>query len=1181
MLLALVVCAAVSVAPAFALRGHVFESSFGKAGSGDGEFSGPSGVAVDEATGDVYVVDKGNGRVEYFTAAGVYVGQFNGSAAPTGQFSAPEGITVDNACFVKKLSGSACLAADPSDGDVYVVDKGHSVIDKFSPEGTYLSQITGTSKNAFEGIEGVATDANGTVWVYEQEVGFVRGVARFSNGAPNVFVSFTETKVEGSFGEPVFAVGCKGVLYEGHVGFEAGVATPVAAFAETGSLLTGSLDSAHSATAAAVEGGTCDVYLDNGTSVERLSPEIPGKEVERFGEEAGAKHLQSGAGLSVSVASEDRVYVTDAAADVVDVFSLEPPGPPTAVNSSVSEVTANSATFRAEVNPHGAASEYHFEYGLCATAESCASSGYETTLPDQPAGSGFEPVDVSAHPQDLKAGEVYHARVTVHNALGSVHGEELTFTAETAGVFELPDGRSWEMVSPPEKHGSKIESDFQGELVIQAAANGDGMTYLTSAPTETDPQGFVTVEEVLSTRSAAGWGSRDIGIPHVEATGQAIEQGGNEFRFFSENLSSALVQPFGGFDPALSEGSSEQTPVLRTNYQNENPSEPCTAGCYHPLVTGCPPPGEECSKTVEENANVPAGTSFSTKSKCPTKIHIICGPEIEGSSPDAKHVLLMSKTALEPGATVEDLYEWNRGDGTLQVASVLPASEGGTPTAATLGRIDRETKRADTVSDDGSLVVFAANKTGRLYARNTVAGETVRLDAVQGGSGAGAAMPIFQTASNDDSKVLFTDGQQLTANSGATSGEPDLYQCEMMLGNSGELGCNLSDLTPANGGEAANVQGVVLGAGQDASHAYLVAKGVLASNHNQAGETPVAGQDNLYASHDGVLSFIAVLSPHDETDWGGSTPSAYALTTRVSPDGQWLAFMSQRQITGYDSRDARSGHSDEEFYLYNAPSEKLVCASCDPTGGRPVGVEVPENAARSLVDKSVWAAGTWLAASISGWTSRFYASRYLSNDGRLFFNSYEALEPQDVDGTWDVYEYEPPEIGTCTTAAVTFSARSDGCVGLISSGTSSEESAFLDAGEGGGDVFFVTASKLASQDSDTSLDVYDAHECTPASPCLPTPEPPSPPCTTEASCRAAPVPQPAIFGAPASQAFSGIGNLAPGGGGPANPAKKAVKKTVKCGKGRVKNKQNKCVPKTKKKKVKRARKASRNGRGNQ
>ena len=46
-------------------------TTFGVSGSGGGEFSSPQGVAVDQSSGDVYVVDAGNFRVEKFDSGGI------------------------------------------------------------------------------------------------------------------------------------------------------------------------------------------------------------------------------------------------------------------------------------------------------------------------------------------------------------------------------------------------------------------------------------------------------------------------------------------------------------------------------------------------------------------------------------------------------------------------------------------------------------------------------------------------------------------------------------------------------------------------------------------------------------------------------------------------------------------------------------------------------------------------------------------------------------------------------------------------------------------------------------------------------------------------------------------------------------------------------------------------------
>jgi hypothetical protein len=191
-----------------------------------------------------------------------------------------------------------------------------------------------------------------------------------------------------------------------------------------------------------------------------------------------------------------------------------------------------------------------------------------------------------------------------------------------------------------------------------------------------------------------------------------------------------------------------------------------------------------------------------------------------------------------------------------------------------------------------------------------------------------------------------------------------------------------------------------------------------------------------------------------------------------------------------------------------------------------------------LTDRvETWTTGStgvdhWLAASIPGWTNvglleSFYQSRYLSNQGRLFFNSSDSLVPRDVNnGKADVYEYEPVGVGGCQVENT-----KGGCVALISSGESSRESTFVDASESGNDVFFLTASKLAPSDIDTTFDLYDARVCKApgAEACASAGSAPPPPCSGEA-CKA-PASSPPTYGTPASSTFSGSGNVAPNAAG--------------------------------------------------
>jgi hypothetical protein len=1193
---------------ALATRGHVFSTSFGKTGSAKGELSEPAGVAVDEESKDVYVVDKGNNRVEDFTATGTYRGQFNGSGefevegkeedgtpAPTGAFSSPESIAVDNACTVKKLTPSVCASVDPSNGDVYVVDAAHGVVDKFSADGAYLGQITGTicldtsgckanelsmlfpflAAEPFEGLEAVAVDASGTVWVYEEPKTLVERVDKFSNGPTNAFESSVSTeKTHGIPIQPFLAVGCKGELYVGifHGGNEL-----IAAVSPEGEVLSSAIESDHSVSGLALEADSCDVYIDGGASVGRFTgaaSATSSEELERFEVPGGG-----GSGVGVDASDEDVVYVADASQDVVDVFSLEPPGPPTIAGAFAAEVTSDSAALHAEVNPRGAETEYSFEYGRCGaggTTEECATAGYEPPLPAPPGllGASFEVSNVSLNVQGLLPDTAYHARANVRSKLGSATSSEVVFTTSAAGGFALPDKREWELVSPPDKLGARIETDFEGELTIQAAADGRSVTYATTAPTEAAPEGYTNFMQVLSTHGGAGWRSHDIGIGHAEATGQEVGQG-TELRFFSSQLDVALVAPYAGFDPNISLAAHEQTPYLRTNYENGNLEEECAHECFAPLVTGCPAAGEPCAEPIERAADVPPGTKFSTSGACPLEKEFTCGPHFEGATNDLSHVVVSSEQSLTSTRVPGGLYEWNEGH--LQLVSLLPTTEGGKPVAGGLGIGEhRGGKQAGAISQDGTRVIWTPipGEEG-LYMRDTETGETLRLDQVQGGSESGSQKPVFQGASSDGSAVFFTDEQQLTANSDASSGEPDLYECAVRV-EAGKLTCALSDLTPEKekDEEPGDAIGSPLGISQDGEWVYFVARGALQANGNASGERPTAHTDNLYVRHEGTTTFIAALAGADSPDWSVSEESseqAFRSTARVSPNGAWLAFMSQQSLTGYDNRDAASREPDEEVFLYDGETGHLVCASCNPTGERPTGLVATEGSL-ALGEGKVWPAGVGVAANVPGWTSPFYQSRYLSNSGRLFFNSHEALVPQDENGTWDVYEYEPPGVGSCTTGASTFGRRSGGCVDLISSGTSAEESVFLDASEEGSDVFFLTAAKLVPQDKDTALDIYDAHECD-STPCVAAVPVPPAACNSEASCRPQPAPQTEIFGPPPSASFSGAGNLVEE---PKPTTSVKPKAAVKCKRGFVKSK-GKCVKQ--RKHPKRKGRASREHRG--
>jgi hypothetical protein len=831
--------------------------------------------------------------------------------------------------------------------------------------------------------------------------------------------------------------------------------------------------------------------------------------------------------------------------------------PPLVEETSVVNVAGTSATFRARIDPDESETTYRFEYG---TSEAYGSS---IPVPDGLVGSGATPVTVTAHPQDLAPSTTYHYRVLalVPSRGETIAGGDGTFTTQSAaGEFALPDGRQWELVSPPNKHGALIQpltsSHEDGHVALQAAEAGDAITYATNVPTDIEPQGYVVQEQAFSKRGAQGWTTHDIGMPHSSSTG--LVEGSEGYELFSADLSEAFTEP-GQLADLLSPQASEQTLYIR---REKLCNSPATAGeCFLPLVTG-----------EEGVADVPPGTKFGQQHGTLT---------LAAATPDLRHVAFGSEVALTEAAIPQgvffELYEWSAATPAreaLQPISTLPASEGGglspvLPTVGARGFKGNDSGGRHAISNDGTRVFWGIQAGGEnpqnaLYMRDMSKRETVRLDVVQPGAPGGSEPePVFQIASSDGSKVFFTDrGQRLTTGSGQKG--RDLYECEMVQ-EAGKWTCRLTDLTSESAGQPAEAQKMVLGASEDGSYVYFVANGVLgdAAEHGAVGgacdEHRTTALCNLYEYHDGKVTFIATLANEDETDWGGNEFGELgSLTARVSPDGRYLAFMSEMPLTGYDNRDTVTGRPDQEVYLYDAASGHLACVSCNPTGGRPVGIEVGEffspiasssNPRPNVADviestQEQSRLETGIAANLPGGVvigsnhEALYQPRLLFDSGRLFFNSADALVPQDINGQEDLYEYEPPGVGSCSASSVTFDPKVDGCVTLISSGTSSEEAGFVDASADGGDVFFLTESRLTSQDYDAAYDLYDAHECTPAAPCSPEPVAP-PPCTSGDSCKGAPSPQPALYGAPASATFSGAGNLA------APPPKPAVVRKAK------------------------------------
>lgn len=1033
-------------------------------------FQAPGGVAVSGFNSNVFVIDKDD-VVDVFEPVsgmpGIYSFRFSIDGTPARSFTQVSSV-----------------AADAETGNIYVSEEGEDVVAEFGPTGQFLGQLSGTRIRS-EG-KALPLPQIGTIGVDSTTHNVFVGALNYETGTLGVDVFGPDVVIPDVATEAASEVEATSVKLDGTV-------NPDKEGEASCRFVWGSTTSYGSTAACEPEEvGEGGVPVAVHAVLHGLEPDST---------YCYRLEATNGNGTNSGEARQDQCFTTAG---------------PGIHGESVSDVSSTSTSLRAAIDPNDAATTYYFQYGR--------SGNYEHEAPLAPGvgiGSGKGSVEVERHLQGLAVDTTYHYRVVVVSevkagAPEAFYGPDQTFTTQGTGASLLPDARQWELVSPANKHGA-IPLSINEAGVAQVAASGDSVTYDTTLPTESVPGYLFGSTRIFSARDASSWSSHNVALPHPSATGLFP----NEFHFFSQDLSYDLAQPFGEFTslaPEVFPPDTENTPYLR----HASTCEESPDTCYTPLLT-----------STAGYSDVPIGTEFGEK------LH--SRAEAVAMTPDGSHVILSSSAALTAagaGSNTTQLYEWSANkppSERLQMVSVLPGQSGPPSSATALGAQNQIVRGA--LSNDGSRVFWSESSGGggHLYMSEIVDGtvvQSVKLDTpeaqclTEAECGLGAPQPVFQLASTDGSRVFFEDKQRLTRNASKVPGQADLYECEI-IESGGKPSCQLSDLTPATSdGEAARVQGAVIGASEDGSRVYFVADAVLGDGAQHGAVTG----ENLYTWHEGETRWIAALATADQPDWVGEhSYSLNELTARVSPDGRYLAFMSQRSLTGYDNQDAVSGQSDEEVFLYDsegAGDETLVCASCDPTGARPQGVEYGKTTL--VAGNAVWDTTQWIAANIPGWTPygvshASYQSRYLSNSGRLFFNSSDPLVPQDVNKNEDVYEYEPIGVGDCSSSEATYSELSDGCTGLVSSGTAAQESAFLDASETGDDVFFLTGEKLVSQDYDTSLDLYDAHMCSAAEPCFAEPALP-PACTTADACRSAPLPQPAIFGAPSSSTFTGTGN---------------------------------------------------------
>ncbi len=1090
-------------------------------GVAEGEFDNATGVAVNQVvghpqSGHVYVRDTGNMRVQEFDAEGGFVRAWGWGVA-----TGAEAFEVCTSGCLQGLPGAgngqlgatgsfASIAVDPVSGNVYVADPANQRVQEFEGDGDFVSafgsafadETPDPGEFGFDQPAHIAVDSNGVVYASDStESGRVQRYDSASDaflgpiGAPPLTSGFTrgievdpstdnllvlrtpdsgaETVVEeldtatlavldthgvgdgltDPSGGPVPTSGLgvdgtRGKLYVPLWFFHSGTVfaglfvldgdgdappEPVA-----GAPLTVDDDSAQLS-------GTVD---PNGPSYYRFEYSKNGVDWQLMGgggtnsPEFFANRLLVGSspqpvaatleGLESNTTYRVRIVATKLTGPNSEVTAISPEATfltdavaPTATTSAVHSYTDTSAWLAGQVNPKGSATTYRFEWGK--------NTDYPHQAPaaDASAGSGTASKTVLEEVHGLEPDTVYHYRLIAESAEGVTVGADRTFkTRQAFGGFAQ---RAYEQVTPAVKdkdvshpaQGQRIvgDSGLNGHAVWPVAGDGGALMWGVSDALSDAEQGGTAAAEMLqyyrAGRGPDGWSSR---LVLHRPPGPADQYRARPVAT-SADLSKFLVTA----DLPLLEGADDRSFYLRDPFGDE-------------------------LETIDGSSDA---NGFL--------------PSLGGGSDDLSRVFFTAPDG--------SLREWVGG-----VSRLVSVDAGGVPFAGPSGFGSGAGRLRYAVSRDGEHAFFSTpvgSDQTEVYRRSH--GMTTTLVSPSKRSTPdpqGPKAKAFVTGSPDGDTVLFSSSEELTddANTGPSRAGTDLYRYDVSSDT-------LIDVTADDDPDGARFIGL-LGASDDADWVYYVARGEVA-------EGATAGRPNVYLWRDdgsagGETRFIATLSELEFSPFGdyGLHLNGDSRVARVSPDGETLVFHSPASLTGYRNQGFA------QVFIYEADANDgeglLSCVSCRPNGTPAHG------------DSAVPRTG-----SVPRMVST--VSRVLSSDGRrVFFNSADALLPQDVNGRFDVYEWEA------------------GRLRLVSTGTSTDGSDFVGASEDGDDVFFITRDRLVGQDVDGLKDVYDARVGGGFASQNPVAEAP---CVGEA-CRPAVSGAPAA-GDPASRAGSGAGDYAP------------------------------------------------------
>ncbi len=503
------------------------------AGAGQiGRFA--SALAVDPTNGDLLVADSGNLQVSRFSSDGAFLDSFDGADTVAGPFIHLSDLTVDPDGGIYVLADGA-IQGDY--GQIGVVTG--SRVERFTSGGVAsgslgapgsldsarsigIDSVSGNVLVAFGGgVSGtgpatvLSFHAGNLLFSVENLVGPNRDIGLASGDPSRIYAltGFEQTPL-GPLGFPSVQI------FEQRFVPEVTLDAP-SLVAPHGAHLSGTVN----------PGGEPDTHYhfeysaDGGNSWTPTPEETAGTGSAPEPVEADIAGLEHASDYQVRLVASNKY---DSATSEARTFTTLPVLP-TIVTGAATDRTATGATLRGVINPNGAQTTYHFEYGLT------TAYGFRSPTFEAAAGKERIPLYVSQVIGGLQAGATYHYRLVAQNAAGSEAGLDKTFVVPVS-VSGGPN-RSYELVSPADKAGGDIEPRY-----FQASEDGNTIAFLTKVGIgSTKTEAASALIRFIARRGADGWSSKgtdppqqksDLGTPAVVFT-MAVSRDGNQAVVFT------------------------------------------------------------------------------------------------------------------------------------------------------------------------------------------------------------------------------------------------------------------------------------------------------------------------------------------------------------------------------------------------------------------------------------------------------------------------------------------------------------------------------------------------------------------------------------------------------------------------------------------------------------------------